>query len=142
MVSDLPVGYYEIVGRDPIAISIFLIFGTILLFIQIDYIQNKALGFDRLLRLTVPLWGQGITMAGCEIFADAICEPIHIFRASQASHSLSCVCRPKAVRLLSLVSRATNVFSGPDMRSIMTLLVHMMWPSWPVVISQQIFRRT
>ena len=58
-VSGLPVGDYEIVGRDPIAISIFLIFGAIILFIQIDYIQNKALGFDRLLRLTMPLWGQG-----------------------------------------------------------------------------------
>lgn len=54
------------------AISIFLIIGTIIVFNQIDYIQNKALGFDRSRIINMPLRGQGITMAGYESFTERL----------------------------------------------------------------------
>ena len=39
------------------AISVFLIVGTITVYLQLDYVQNKNLGFDRDLMLMMPLFG-------------------------------------------------------------------------------------
>ena len=54
------------------AISIFLIIGTIVVFVQIEYIQTKSLGFDRSMILNMPLRGQGVTSAGYESLTERL----------------------------------------------------------------------